>query len=128
MGTSRLTSVIAILVGASTPALAASTYLEVLQENFLTVLETNNNPRVPDDLEREVLKCLAAAFVKANVLPEDLVKLDAAAAAGTLETDPLAGQYALLASDPSALALMADEVTRMCPDTMKAHIKATGGA
>jgi|SRR5687768_14321991 hypothetical protein len=121
----RVCCFIAALAGAPTSASAASTYLETLQENFLQALDVNNDPRVPDDLEREVLKCLAAAFVKANVLPDDLVKLDQAAAAGTLESDPLAGQYAMMASDPGALALMAEEVTRMCPDTMKAHIKAT---
>ncbi len=123
----RFCILVAALAGTATSASAASTYVEALQENFLQALDINNDPRVPDELEREVLNCLAAAFVKANVLPDDLVKLDQATAAGTLELEPLAAQYAMLASDPGALALMAEEVTRMCPDTMKAHIRATSG-
>jgi len=102
-------------------ALAASTYTELLKSNFATALDAHNDPNVPDDVELTLLHCLATAFVNANIPPDDLTKLDQAVVAGTIESDPLAGKYAMLASDSGALLLMSAEAKRLCPETLKAY-------
>jgi hypothetical protein len=105
----------------ASPAWAASAYTELLQHNFAATLNSNNDPKVPDDVELKMLNCLAAAFINANIPPNDLAKLDQAVTAGTIESDPLAGKYAILAGDPGALRLMSAEAVRLCPETLKAY-------
>jgi hypothetical protein len=102
-------------------ALAASTYVELLQSNFATALDAHNDPKIPDDIESTLLNCLATAFVNANIPSDDLTKLDQAVVAGTIESDPLAGKYAMLASDSGALMLMSAEAKRLCPETLEAY-------
>lgn len=118
---------VAALTLAPPSAWAASTYTELLQENFATALDGHNDPRVPDDIELKLLNCLASAFVNANIPSDDLTKLDQAVVAGTIELDPLAGKYAMLASDSGALMLMSAEAERLCPDTLKAYDDAKKG-
>lgn len=105
-------------------AWAASAYTDLLKKNFATKLVTQNDPNEPDEIERDMLNCLADAFIKANIPPEDLSRLDQEVIDGTIETDPLAGKYAMLAGDPSAVERMATEAARLCPETLKAHIRA----
>jgi len=109
----------------SAPAFAASTYIELLKERLPARVAERNDPRVLDELEVEYLGCLMDAFVAANIPPGDLAKLDQAVAAATIETDPLAGHYKRLANDPHALALMAEEAQRLCPDLLQAYTSAT---
>jgi hypothetical protein len=106
-------------------AIAASTYVELLKERLPARVAERNDPRVLDELELELLGCLVDAFVAANIPPGDLAKLDQAVVAGTVETDPLAGHYKLMASDPNAQALMAQEAKRLCPDVLQAYNGAT---
>jgi len=111
---------LAAAIGLASPAWAASAYTELLQHNFAATLNSNNNPKVPDDVELKMLNCLAAAFISANIPPSDLAKLDQAVAAHTIESDPLAGKYAMLAGDPGALTRMSNEAAHLCPETLKA--------
>ena len=114
-----------VLMLLSEHAVAASTYLELLKERLPARVAERNDPRVLDELEVEYLGCLMDAFVAANIPPGDLAKLDQAVAAGTIETDPLAGHYKRLANDPHALTLMAEEAQRLCPDLLQAYTSAT---
>ena len=109
----------------SAPALAASTYVELLKERLPARLMERNDPRVLDELELELLRCLVDAFVAANIPPDDLAKLDQAVVAGTVETDPLADHYRQLTNDPDAQALMTREAERLCPDVLQAYKDAT---
>ena len=109
----------------STHAMAAGTYVELLKERLPARVAERNDPRVLDELEIEYLGCLMDAFVAANIPPGDLAKLDQAVAAGTIETDPLAGHYKQLANDPHALRLMAEEAQQLCPDLLQAYTSAT---
>ena len=106
-------------------AVAASTYVELLKERLPARVAERNDPRVLDELELELLGCLVDAFVAANIPPGDLAKLDQAVVAGTVETDPLASHYKLMANDPNAQALMAQEAKRLCPDVLQAYNGAT---
>ena len=106
-------------------AVAASTYVELLKERLPARVAERNDPRVLDELELELLRCLVDAFVAANIPPDDLAKLDQSVAAGTVETDPLADHYKQLTNDPDAQALMTREAERRCPDVMQAYKDAT---
>jgi len=106
-------------------AVAASTYVELLKERLPARVAERNDPRVLDELELELLGCLVDAFVAANIPADDLAKLDQAVAAGTVETDPIANHYKLMANDPNAQALMAQEAQRLCPDMLRAYNGAT---
>ena len=106
-------------------AVAANTYLELLKKRLPDRLAERNDPRVLDELELELLRCLMDAFVAANIPPDDLAKLDRAVAAGTVETDPLADHYRQLANDPDAQALMTREAEHRCPDVLQAYKDAT---
>ena len=106
-------------------SLAANTYVELLKERLPARVAERNDPRVLDELEIELLSCLMDAFVAANIPAEDLAKLDQAVAAGTVETDPLAGHYKQLANDPNAQTRMAEEAQRLCPDLLQAYTSAT---
>jgi hypothetical protein len=112
--------VLAAAMSLAPPAWAASAYTELLQHNFAATLDSRNDPKVPDDVELKMLKCLAAAFINANIPPNDLAKLDQAVTAGTIQSDPLAGKYAMLAGDPGALTSMSAEAARLCPEILKA--------
>jgi hypothetical protein len=109
----------------SAPALAASTYVDLLKERLPARLMERNDPRVLDELELELLRCLVDAFVASNIPPDDLAKLDQAVVAGTVETDPLADHYRQLTNDPDAQALMTREAERLCPDVLQAYKDAT---
>ena len=106
-------------------AVAANTYVELLKERLPARVAERNDPRVLDELELELLRCLVDAFVAANIPPDDLARLDQAVVAGTVETDPLADHYKQLTNDPDAQALMTREAERRCPDVMQAYKGAT---
>ncbi len=106
-------------------AAAASTYVELLKERLPARVAERNDPRVLDELELELLRCLVDAFVAANIPPDDLAKLDQSVAAGTAETDPLAEHYKQLTNDPDAPALMTREAERLCPAVLQAYKSAT---
>ena len=109
-------------------AVAASTYVELLKERLPARVAERNDPRVLDELELELLRCLVDAFVAANIPPDDLAKLDQSVAAGTVETDPLADHYKQLTNDPDAQALSPREAERRGPDVMQPSKPATHGA
>lgn len=111
---------IVIFCLSSQSAWAESAYTDLLKNNFTTKLITQNDPRVPDKIEGDMLHCMADAFINANIPPQDLLKLDQAVIEGTIEHDPLAIKYAMLASDPNALNQMAAEAVRLCPETLRA--------
>jgi hypothetical protein len=104
---------------------AANTYVELLKERLPARVAERNDPRVLDELELELLRCLVDSFVAANVSPDDLAKLDQAVVAGTVETDPLADHYKQLTNDPDAQALMTREAERLCPAVLEAYKSAT---
>lgn len=123
----RVCLFVAILALLPLPVRAAETYLDLLKENFMTGVVMNGDPRIPDEIEGGVVVCLAEAFVKANIPAEDLAKLDQAVVDGTIEMDPLAGHYAMLASDRNALLLMSMEAEQICPEILKAYHAAKNG-
>jgi hypothetical protein len=106
-------------------AAAASTYVELLKERLPARVAERNDPRVLDELELELLRCLVDSFVATNIPPDDLAKLDQAVVAGTVETDPLADHYKQLTNDPDAQALMTREAERLCPAVLQAYKSAT---
>lgn len=116
-------TIVAMLLSA--PAMAASTYVELLKERLPARVAERNDPRVLDELELELLRCLVDSFVAANIPSADLAKLDQAVAAGTVETDPLADHYKQLTNDPDAQALMTREAEHRCPDVLQAYKDAT---
>lgn len=124
--TYRLCFAIGALFAAS-PAYGATTYVELLHENVAERLRQSDNPEIPNELELNVMTCLMDAFLAANIPADDLAKLDQAVAAGTIGSDELAGHYRMLASDPDALNLMAQEASGMCRDVMEVYEEAKTG-